>query len=133
MDGKAVNFPADFKGRVVLVDFWATWCGPCRRELPNVLQAYNSFHDKGFDIIGVTLDELQRVPATTVSRFTEQQHLPWAQVYEGAKLIADQYGVTGIPAAFLVDGDTGAILREGDAATGAALIDALRARLGKRS
>jgi thiol-disulfide isomerase/thioredoxin len=57
VDGKTVNFPADYKGKLVLLDFWATWCPPCRAELPNVISAYNQYHDKGFEIVSVSLDQ----------------------------------------------------------------------------
>ena len=56
LDGSAVSTAA-LKGKVVLVDFWATWCPPCREELPNVLAAYEKFHAKGFEVIAVSLDK----------------------------------------------------------------------------
>src|SRR5437016_12598023 len=55
-DGKKVVFPDDFKGKVVLLDFWATWCGPCMGEAPNVVAVYKKYHEKGFEILGISLD-----------------------------------------------------------------------------
>jgi thiol-disulfide isomerase/thioredoxin len=55
IDGKPLDF-AEYKGKVLLVDFWATWCGPCMQELPNVLAAYRKYHDRGFEILGISLD-----------------------------------------------------------------------------
>ena len=51
-----MNDILNFKGKVVLLDFWATWCGPCRKEVPNVVSTYQQFHDQGFEIVGVSLD-----------------------------------------------------------------------------
>jgi hypothetical protein len=57
VDNKSVHFPADFKGKIVMLDFWATWCGPCRGEIPNVVDAYGKYHKQGFEILGVSLDQ----------------------------------------------------------------------------
>src|SRR5690606_1724849 len=56
LDGSPFNWDA-YRGKVVLVDFWATWCGPCRAEVPNVIKMYQAYHDKGFDVVGISLDE----------------------------------------------------------------------------
>jgi peroxiredoxin len=95
---------ANHKGKVVLVDFWATWCGPCVRELPNVLKTYEKFHDKGFEIIGISLDQ----DKTKLTNFLEQQKMPWQQYFDGlgwGNKLAGKYGINGIPATFLLNGE----------------------------
>jgi thiol-disulfide isomerase/thioredoxin len=95
---------ASHKGRVLLVDFWATWCPPCRAELPNVLKTYQQYHDKGFDIIGVSLDSDKE----KLSDFIEQQKMTWPQFFDGkgwSNELAVKYGIQSIPSTFLLDGD----------------------------
>ena len=73
LDGTPVDW-ASYRGKIVLVDFWATWCGPCRSELPNVLKLYHAYHDKGFDVVGVCLDD----QLENVEVFLQNERIPWA-------------------------------------------------------
>ncbi len=111
MDGKPVGLAA-FKGKILLIDFWATWCGPCRGEMPNVIEAYGKFHDKGLEIVGVSLDHANQ--ADRVRQFTSDKKMPWRQVYyaDGENAVAKEFNVNAIPRAILVDRD-GKILRNG--------------------
>ncbi len=95
---------ANYKGKVVLIDFWATWCPPCRGEIPNVVATYQKYHDKGFEIIGVSLDSDQK----TLLNFTKQNNMTWRQYFDGQgwdNKLALKYGIEAIPATFLLDGN----------------------------
>lgn len=95
---------AGHKGKVVLVDFWATWCPPCRAELPNVLAVYQKHHDQGFDIIGVSLDQ----DRSKLDAFIKEKGMGWSQYFDGTgwgNKIAKKYGINSIPATFLLDGE----------------------------
>jgi peroxiredoxin len=109
-DGKEVSL-SSFRGRYVLVDFWASWCGPCRRENPAVVKAYHQFHPKGFDILGVSLDNSK----TSWEEAIKKDGLNWAQVSDlrGWKNdVASRYGIQGIPMNFLLDKE-GRIIAKG--------------------
>lgn len=102
-DGKTISLKESL-GKVTLIDFWASWCGPCRKENPNVVAMYNELHDKGFNIIGVSLDNPGGDQAWKDA--IAKDGLTWNQVsnLKGWKdPIAEQYNVKSIPATFLLD------------------------------
>jgi len=100
-DGKIVKL-SDFKGKYVLIDFWASWCGPCRKENPNVVAAYKKYHDKGFEILGISLDSKKDAWLKAIAA----DGLSWTHVSElqgWSNTAATAYGVKSVPASFLLD------------------------------
>ena len=100
-DGAEMSL-SDLRGKIVLVDFWASWCGPCRRENPNVVRMYNKYKDKGFDILGVSLDKTQDRWLQAI----EQDGLEWHHVSDlkgWSNEVAQAYGVRSIPHTILLD------------------------------
>ena len=103
----ASEFDLDsYEGKVVILNFWATWCGPCIAELPNMQKNYEKYHDKGFEIVAVSLDTDRK----RVETFLKERKLPWKTLYnDDAKAngfnhpLAVHYGITAIPSMFLVD------------------------------
>lgn len=101
VEGRTVNL-SQLRGRVVLIDFWATWCGPCKREMPNVINTYKKYHAQGFEIVGISLDKDKK----SLEKYVAENKMTWPQYFDGKgwdNLISKYYGVKGIPAAFLLD------------------------------
>jgi thiol-disulfide isomerase/thioredoxin len=95
---------ADWKGKVVLVDFWATWCAPCVAEMPRLKKLYAKHHDQGFEIVGVSWDENVE---SLKEYLSSQDGMPWPQLFDsnnpGVHAVAKQFGVATLPTMFLID------------------------------
>ena len=101
LDGKPISIEA-YRGKVVLVDFWAVWCGPCIAEMPNVKKVYESYKDKGFDVIGISLDSEEN----RLRDYLKENDIPWRQVFSGEgwnSPVSRQYGIYAIPTMWLID------------------------------
>ncbi len=106
LDGSPFD-PKSVAGKVVLVDFWATWCGPCIAEIPNIMEQYQKYHAKGFEVIGVSLDD----DVEALKSFVDERKIPWPILFEkpGGQgwrhPLATKYGVSGFPTVILVGRD----------------------------
>ena len=126
-DGQPLSV-SRFKGKVLLVDFWATWCGPCRVELPNVIATFEKHHTNGFEILGISLDQ----DAGAMKQFTAGNKMTWPQYFDGQgwqNKLAGKYGVNTIPATYLLDAQGKIIARD---LRGEDLDKAVAAALGKK-
>ena len=102
-DGNPVSL-SDYLGKYVLLDFWASWCGPCRQENPNLVKAYAAYKDKGFEILGVSLDNKDGKEAWVNA--IEKDGLTWTQVSDlnsWNNEVARSYGVRAVPQSYLID------------------------------
>lgn len=114
LDGREVDF-AKLRGKVVLIDFWATWCVPCMEEMPTVIAAYEKFHSRGFEVIGISFD---RAPGATpramekspeqLKQFLVEQRMPWPQHYDGRywdNELGRRFAIRSLPSTFLLGRD----------------------------
>ena len=111
VDGTPVDLAA-LRGKVVLLDFWATWCGPCRGEVPNVVAAYNKYHDQGFEVVGVSLDQ----DKDALNQFTAGNGMVWPQYFDGqgwGNSLAGRFGIRSIPQMWLLDKKGRVITKDG--------------------
>ena len=104
---------------IYIVEFWATWCGPCVGEIPHIKEAYEQFHSKGFEVVGINFDSNWDSGKQKLKRFVEKEKMPWPQYFDGKgwdNKFGIRYGIRGIPEMWLVDknGD----LRETNAGDG---------------
>lgn len=133
MEDVEVSFPDDYAGKIVMLDFWATWCGPCIGEIPNMKQAYADWHEEGFDILGISFDRADM--EEKILTFLEKNEQPWPQIYEGKMWdtsLGIMHDVSGIPFVLLVDGDSGEILANARQLRGPGLTDFIKKKLEKK-
>ena len=105
-DGNTVSL-SDYKGKYLLIDFWASWCGPCRQMIPEVKKIYKAFHPQGLEVLNVSLDAKEK----DWLKALDKEQMPWSQVRD-TKKVSKMFNVTGIPDMFLIDKD-GKILAKG--------------------
>ena len=103
LDNKKISLE-DYKGKVVLIDFWATWCGPCVSEMPRIVDLYSKYHDKGFETIGISLDN----EIESLKNFVKEKGIAWPQSFDGKgwqNKYVKEFDVKGIPTMLLIDKD----------------------------
>lgn len=100
VDGKTVKL-SDYKGKVVILDFWATWCPPCRKGIPDLIELKNEFGKKGVEIIGISVDAKNTI--AEVPSFVKDKKINYPVVYADQKVVSDYGGIESIPTSFIVD------------------------------
>ena len=113
--GKPISLQ-QYEGKVILLDFWAVWCGPCIAEMPIVKKVYDTYKDQGFDIIGVSLDTNETVLRT----YLRENDIQWRWIFSGKgwdSPLARQFNINAIPAPWLIDRDGTLISRKAGVAS----------------
>jgi len=111
LDGGRIRFPEDYRDRIVLLDLWAMWCGPCVGEIPTLVEARKEYHERGFNIVSISIDAADE--RARLTEFVREHGMTWTHVHDGGDWdgeLVQLYCPGGIPAGYLVDGTTGTIL-----------------------
>ena len=110
LDGEPLSLEK-YRGKVILLDFWAAWCGPCLAEMPNIKRVYKKYKDRGFQIIGISLDTNR----SSLRSYLRRERITWPQFFDGTgweNSVAQKYGINSIPRMYLIDGN--GFIREED-------------------
>ena len=99
LNGKSVSL-ADFRGKVIILDFWATWCPPCIKEIPDFIELYKQYEDKGFAMVGISLDQ---AGISVVKSFVQKSKINYPIMMTDGKVDKAYGGITSIPTTFIID------------------------------
>jgi thiol-disulfide isomerase/thioredoxin len=111
VDGSTVDLQR-LRGKVVLLDFWATWCPPCRSEVPDVVAVYDRYHSRGFEVIGISLDQNE----DALRRFTQENGMVWPEFFDGngwGNSLARRFSIRSIPQMWLLDQEGRMVTKDG--------------------